>query len=168
MALLDLSRTTHLTPAPTTPLITFLERQLDMARSQTDRADTKAQLLGAALLAGAAVAVTVGSVIRPPAQIAAPAWATAATAVTVLALLGCTVWPRLGRNVARTDLEALDLAELAELVADEDAYARALHTEWRAVRTIARRKWRLLRWAMVGLGVTVALVVTTAGVAIAA
>lgn len=164
LALFARTRCTH-TPAAATPLVAFLERRLDMARAQTDRADTKAQLLGAALLAGATVAITVGALIRPPASITWFAWATAAAAVLVLACLGLTIRPRLGH---RTDLESLPLESLAVLVADERAYAKALYDELAAVRAITYRKWMWLRWAMTGFGSVVALVIVMACIAVAA
>ncbi|WP_205327656.1 Pycsar system effector family protein [Glycomyces sp. YM15] len=164
------SRTTS-APAPSaaptqSPLVAFLGQRLDKARAQTDRADVKAQVLGAALLAGAAVAVGLGSVLKPPASVTGLAWAAAGLAVVVLGFLGCTVWPRPGSP--ETELEGLPLPALAALVADDDAYAAALHRELTAVRKIARRKFRWLRFAMAGFGAVVILVVTAATVALAA
>lgn len=159
------------TSAPALPappphaLAAFLGQRLDKARAQTDRADAKAQVLGAALLAGAAVAVGVGSLLKPPASVAWLAWTAAGLAVVVLAFLGATVWPRLG--AAEDELEALPLAALSALVADDAAYAAALYRELSAVRQVAQRKFRWLRFAMAGFGAVVALVVTATAVALA-
>lgn len=149
-------------PAPAAPpLPALLEHRLDVARSHTDRADAKAQVLGAALLAGAAVAVTVGS-LAPATPAAAPlALASAVLGLLVLACLGACLWPRSGR----TGLDDLPLEALTALLADPEAHARLLHAELVAVRAIVRRKYRWLRYAMVGFAGVVATVAAAAAVA---
>jgi len=116
---------------------TECETAIATARADVARADTKAQVASAAVLAvGLAIAPNVDQLTTAGRVIGAIA---AIAALVALAAAGMVLWPRTGAPTGAT-LRALD----AELI---------------AIRELAGKKFRAIRFAYAATGITVVAVI---------
>jgi len=148
-------------PDPHTGRRMWLDGVIESGRADHTRADAKASLLLVIPSAGVALgAGQLGNLALFPAVLG---WLGLVLAVSALALLGAVVWPR---TSVIPSLDGAQLLALAEQLCG-DPETDLLHRAAEAARlgAITRRKYRILRSAMLFLGGSFAFAVAAASLA---
>ncbi|WP_199043189.1 hypothetical protein [Glycomyces salinus] len=146
-------------------LATDLREDIQSLRDQTRHADSKAQLLAAALIPSVVGAVAVGGYAGLPATAEITAGTAMGCALAAILALGAVVWPQHPGRAVLTG-ETKGAASAAGEASPASTRRHLLAVERARLERITAVKWALLRTAITGSGL--ALVLGTVTVAMAA
>ena len=133
----------------------WLDAVIEADRAEPARADAKASLL--LVVPSAGIGLGAGQLGGLPLPAAVLAWSAVAAAVAAAGFLGAVVWPQLRGVEAHSVPALIAAAQAAGEDPEVDLTARAV--EAARLRRLIVRKYRLLRMAIMVLGVALLLAV---------